>query len=188
LSENIKKVKNIKKIFSSAAEMVTDIVKNRHLIRKIFDAEEGIEYARKYFNKVVKEGNFDDWYGNTFKKYDLGEPLNFEGHHIIPVEVLESNPKLQELLLKYQDKFDFNSIDNGIPLQKKSLKYDVSGHANHPQYDDVMRKRIGEIMEDVNFSDERKFREIQDLVNNAKSKLETDVLLGNMDVNQITNF
>ena len=48
---------------------------------------------------MVKKGDFETWYNNVFKKYDLGEPLNFEVHHIIPISVLKDNEALQELLL-----------------------------------------------------------------------------------------
>jgi hypothetical protein len=146
LAENIRKVKNAKKVFSSAKEMAIDIVKNRNTIRKILDTDAGKAYARKYFDNIVKEGNFEDWYASTFKKYDLGEPLNFEAHHIIPIDVLEQNLELQELLFKFQDQFDFNSIDNGIPLPKKSLRFDQAGHANHPKYDMAIRKQVDDII------------------------------------------
>jgi hypothetical protein len=187
LGENIKKVKNIKKVFASAKEMVADIVNNRNTIRKVLDTDAGEVYVRKYFDNIVKEGNFDDWYVNTFKKYDLGEPLNFEVHHVIPVNVLEGNKELQDLLFKYQDKFDFNSIENGIPVPKKSLKFDQSGHANHPDYDAAVRKRMGEILSQ-DIPDSSKFEEIELIVKDIKNKLENEVLLGTYDVNNIVKF
>jgi hypothetical protein len=152
----------------------------------VLDTDAGKAYAKKYFDNIVKEGNFEEWYTNTFKKYDLDEPTNFEAHHVIPVNVLEGNKELQELLLKYQDRFNFNSLDNGIPLQKKRIDI-VNGHATHPDYDKAMAKRVEDIMNSP-INDTNKFEEIQNLINNAKNKLETDVLLGNKDVNQILNF
>ena len=96
----------------------------------------------------MKKGDFETWYNNVFKKYDLGEPLNFEVHHIIPISVLKKNKALQELLLwaeKNGKKFDFNGLDNAIPLQKKRLKYEISGHANHPDYDKAIIDKIKNI-------------------------------------------
>ena len=139
---------------------------------------------------MVKKGDFETWYNNVFKKYDLGEPLNFEVHHIIPISILKEKEALQELLLwaeKNGKKFDFNGIDNGMMLQKKSLKLDVNGHASHKKYSDAINKKITEI---INNSPTQKkaFEEIQGLIKKAKNKLEKEVLLGNKDVNDIVNF
>ena len=142
---------------------------------------------------MVKKGDFETWYNNVFKKYDLGEPLNFEVHHIIPISVLKDNEALQELLLwaeKNGKKFDFNGLDNAIPLQKKRLKYEISGHANHPDYDINLDEKITEIItspRNLN-KPEKAFEEIQELIQKSKDILEKDVLLGTKDVNQITKF
>ena len=140
---------------------------------------------------MVKKGDFETWYNNVFKKYDLGEPLNFEVHHIIPISVLEKNKALQELLLwaeKNGKKFDFNGLDNAIPLQKKRLKYEISGHANHPNYDKPIIERVNIILSNESYSELRKFNEIQTLIKNGKEKLETNVLLGTKNVNDIIDF
>ncbi|WP_281324514.1 AHH domain-containing protein [Flavobacterium sp. IMCC34518] len=109
----------------------------------------------------------------------------------MPVNVLENNKEFQELLLwaQKEDKvFDFNSIDNGIPLQKKSLKFEKTGHANHPDYDKVIDNKIKDIMSNDILDEGEKFEEVQKLINNTKQKLEKDVLLGNKDVNQILDL
>ena len=192
VGEEIKKVK-VKKIFNSAQEFAEDIVKNKTNIRKnILDLAETKDYARKYFDTVVKEGDFDDWFKNNFSKYEKGT-LNFEAHHIIPIDVLKTNPYLQKLLfdLKKADpnfSFDFNGIDNGMMLQKKSLKLDVNGHASHKKYSDVIDTKITEICSNKELSDIEKFDKIEDLIKNAKNKLEKEVLLGNKDVNDIVDF
>jgi len=192
VGEEIKKVK-VKKIFNSAQEFAEDIVKNKTNIRKnILDLAETKDYARKYFDTVVKEGDFDDWFKNNFSKYEKGT-LNFEAHHIIPIDVLKTNPYLQKLLfdLKKADpnfSFDFNGIDNGMMLQKKSLKLDVNGHASHKKYSDAIDTKITEICSNKELSDIEKFDKIEDLIKNAKNKLEKEVLLGNKDVNDIVDF
>jgi flagellar basal body-associated protein FliL len=106
---------------------------------------------------------------------------------VIPISVLEKNKELQDLLFKFQDRFDFNSIDNAIPLQKKSIKYDISGHANHPKYDSNITDKIRNIFEQSS-SDEIIFNRINNLINDIKNKLESDVLLGNKNVNDIIDF
>jgi hypothetical protein len=79
-------------------------------------------------------------------------------------------------------------MDNAIPLQKRSLKYDVTGHSNHPRYDRFMEGEIGKILTDPRFDDLGKFEKIQELVNKTKTKLEVDVLLGNRNVNDIVSW
>ena len=190
LGEEIKKVK-VKKIFNSAQEFAEDIIKNRSTIRNVLDSKIGKEYAKKYFEKMVKKGDFETWYNNIFKKYNLGEPLNFEVHHIIPISVLKENKALQELLLwaeKNGKKFDFNGLDNAIPLQKKRLKYEISGHANHPDYDKAIIDKIKNITNSKILKNEEKLDAIQNIIDKTKIKLEKEVLLGNKDVNDIINF
>jgi hypothetical protein len=139
----------------------------------------------------VKVGNFNDWYTNTFKAYSAGEPLNFEAHHVIPVNVLQKNPKLQNLLEWAKENgntFDFNGIDNGIPLPKKSIKFDQSGHANHPQYDNAVRIKIYQIINEPNYSNSKKMEELENIIEEIKNELKSKVLLGNMDVNNIAYF
>ena len=187
--------KNAEKIFNSAQELAEDIIKNRSTIRNVLDSKIGKEYAKKYFEKMVKKGDFETWYNNVFKKYDLGEPLNFEAHHIIPIDVLKTNPYLQKLLfdLKKADpnfSFDFNGIDNGMMLQKKSLKLDVNGHTSHKQYNFAIDKKVTEIItskRNLN-KPEKAFEEIQELIKKSKNRLEKEVLLGNKDVNDIVDF
>ena len=194
LGEEIKKVK-VKKIFNSAQEFAEDIVKNKKNIRKnILNLAETKDYARKYFETVVKEGDFDDWFKNNFSKYEKGT-LNFEAHHIIPIDVLKTNIDLQQLLfdLKKADpnfSFDFNGIDNGMMLQKKSLKLDVNGHASHKKYNDAIDAKITEIITSKrNLNKPKKaFEEVQELIKKSKNRLEKEVLLGNKDVNDIVNF
>jgi A nuclease family of the HNH/ENDO VII superfamily with conserved AHH/Fibronectin type III domain len=190
VAEKIKKVKNIKKVINNIADLVEDVVSNRKNIRKVLDAEEGIAYARKYFSKYVTNRSFEDWWAYA-KKYDLDDDLNFEVHHVIPVGVLEKNKDFQEVLLwaeKNGEKFDFNSIDNGIPLQKKKAKIDFNGHANHPEYDKVITEKVLKITESKVLDNSEKFDVIKNLIEKAKTKLESDVLLGNKDVNQILEF
>jgi len=184
--------KTVKKAFKNADELVADIVAKRSSIRKVLDADAGKAYAKKYFDKVVKNGNFEDWYENTFKKYDLkNEPLNFEVHHVIPINVLNKSPKLKELLYwaqKNGKQFDFNSVDNGIPLPKKRIKYDISGHSKHPKYDSAIEGKIHNILDNSLLDEGDKFNELRQLINNAKNKLEEEVLLGTRDVNEIIDL
>lgn len=184
-----KKVDDIK-IFKNVDELVTDIVRNRKKVRDVMDTKEGIEYAKKYFDKYVNGEQFEEWWAYA-KRYDLKDDLNFEVHHVIPIKVFEKNKQLQELLYwahKQGEKFDFNGIDNGIPLQKKKAKIDLNGHTNHPKYDVAITDKINTILNNPILDDLDKFNEIQSLIKSIKDKLEKEVLLGTKDVNQIINF
>ncbi|ATA89594.1 hypothetical protein CGC58_07535 [Capnocytophaga stomatis] len=191
--DNLAKAKNTLKTFNTAQELVDDIVANRSTIRKnIIELAESKAYAKKYFDKFVKQGDFDDWFKNTFAKYE-GNTLNFEAHHIIPVDVLKTNPDLKQLLFDLKKAnpdftFDFNGIDNGMMIQKKSLKLDINGHASHNDYNREIGKKISEIINNVNGDNELAFKQIQRLIKNTKNKLEQEVLLGTKNVNDIINF
>ena len=116
--------------------------------------------------------------------------LNFEVHHVIPIKVLEKNKNLQSLLFganQQGKRFNFNGIDNGIPLQKKKAKIDLNGHTNHPKYDIAITDKINDILTNAK-NEQDAFNKIINLINDTKNKLERDVLLGDMDVNQITSF
>ena len=79
-------------------------------------------------------------------------------------------------------------MDNAIPLQKKRLKYEISGHANHPDYDKAIDKKITEIINDSDGNNMLAFDRIKKLTQKSKDILEKEVLLGTKDVNQITKF
>jgi DNA repair ATPase RecN len=191
LAENIKKAK---KVFSSMQEMVEKVVKNRGALREsILDLSETKTLAREYAKHIgVPDNEFDNWFENTFKTYEGGTP-NFEAHHVIPVEVLQTNERFQQLLFDLQKadpnfNFDFNGIDNGMMLQKKSVNLDINtGHANHPQYNDAINKKINEILSTAK-NDNDAFNKIQNFINDTKNKLTNEVLLGNKDVNNIIDL
>jgi hypothetical protein len=202
VSEKIDDVINIgKKVFKSADEFANALYKARSDIRKaIINLPESKNLAIEYFEHIkktdlsLKNIKFDDWFENTFKKYESGTH-NFEAHHVIPADLLKSNPDLKKLLFDLHKadpdfKFDFNGLDNGIMLQKKSVNLDITGHASHKQYNDAMGSRISEIINNprnIN-KPERAFEEIQELIKSTKEKLKKDVLLGNKDVNDIISF
>lgn len=186
-----KAIKKSKKTFKSVDDLVSKVSKNRKDIRKVLDIPEGKAFGKKYFDKFVKDGtSFEEWWEYA-KQYDLNDDLNFEVHHVIPIKVLEKNEKLQEVFLWVQKngkEFDFNSINNGIPLQKKKVAIDLNGHTNHPAYDREITKKIVTITGSKILDNEGKFERIKSLIEKTKKTLENEVLLGNKDVNQILDF
>jgi hypothetical protein len=180
-----------KKTLANVGELVKDIVAKRKYIRdNIIELAESKELARLFAKKIgIKDADFEDWFKNSFKTTEKGT-INFQAHHVIPVEILEKNDKFNELLFRLQGKadFDFNGIDNGIMLQAKSINLDVAGHAKHKAYTDALDVKITEICSNAKIDDLDKLDRIKDLVSSAKEKLKKDVLLGNKDVNDIVNF
>ena len=75
-------------------------------------------------------------------------------------------------------------------LQKKSVGLEITGHTNHPQYNDAISEKITLIISDVRFSNKpkRAFDALKDFITSTKAKLKLEVLLGNKNVNQITNL
>lgn len=177
-------------ILDTPEDLYEKIEYYRATVRDVINTEEAKAYALKYFNKNVKGQTFEEWWEYA-KRYNVADDLNFEIHHIIPVKVLGKNPKLKELLFwaeKNGKKFEFNGLDNSIPIQKKKANIGLNGHTNHPAYDRAIEQKIDEICSDPNLDNIGKFEEIQDLINDTKIKLENEVLLGTKDVNHITNF
>ena len=190
-----------KRIPKNADEYATYIYETRSDIRKnIIDLPESKQLALEYFNKInnsskgLNDLEFKDWLEKTFK-HEKGT-LNFEAHHVIPVDVLTTNPELKNLIFELQKsdlnfKFDYNGIENGMMLQKKSNALEINGHTSHKKYNEAISKKISEIINKYpkNISGfKNAFDEIEDLIQTAKQKLKNDVLLGTKDVNDIINF
>jgi hypothetical protein len=191
--EKFEKV-SIKTVINSVKELVEDVVKKRGKIRQnIIELAESKQYAKLYANKIgIKDADFEDWFKNTFVKYE-GNTLNFEAHHVIPIDVLKTNPDLQKLLfdLKKADpnfNFDFNNIENGMMIQKKNLKLDVNGHTVHNKYNDAISNKITAIISEAGGDNQVAIKKIEKLIKNTKEKLKTDVLLGDKNVDDIIEF
>jgi hypothetical protein len=181
------------KVYKTLQELVDGIVKKREYIRKnILNLTETERLAIAYFNKYKTEINTDykTWFDNTFSTYEKGTP-NFEAHHVLPINVLEKNKEFQALLLWAEKNkvpaFDYNSIENGMMLPKKSVALDITGHGNHPEYDKLINAKIIEIIEN-NGNSVASINTIKAYIIKVKLKLESDVLLGSTNINDITSF
>jgi hypothetical protein len=78
----------------------------------VLDTDAGKAYAKKYFDNIVKEGNFEEWYTNTFKKYDLG-----------------GNKGLMEELLEKMTSPKFHKIRNDNPVISQYISMPALGYA-----------------------------------------------------------
>ncbi|WP_309607565.1 AHH domain-containing protein [Flavobacterium sp.] len=186
------------KVFNSAEELATAIYKARSTIRKnIINLQESKDLAKEFFEHIKKTDTslsnvqFDDWFINTFKKFE-SSTLNFEAHHVIPADVLKNNPDLKELLFELRKtdsnfNFDFNGIDNGMMIQKKSNALQINGHTVHNDYNREISKKISELIQNA-ATKEKAFEKVKKLISDTKNKLKQEVLLGTKNVNEIVNF
>lgn len=90
------------------------------------------------------EGKYALYYNGKMRE------ITFEAHHIVPKELL-LDPDLRELHIFVKNntnKFDFNGLDNGIPIHKYSKEFkELGGHGNHPDYSKLTKKKILQIKE-----------------------------------------
>ncbi len=134
--------------------------------------------------------DFEKWYKEVFLVTEKNTP-NFEGHHVIPVDILKGNDKFKELLLwaeKQGTPFDFNGAENGIMLQRRSVVLEEYGHARHDKYTEFVRKEISKILRGNVIDNKIALSKINVLVKDLKEKLKTEVLLGDKNVNDIISF
>ncbi|MET3047104.1 hypothetical protein [Flavobacterium covae] len=75
-------------ILNTPEDLYKKIEYYRHTVRDVLETEEAVIYARKYFDKYVKNQSFEEWWVYV-KKYNVADDLNFEVHHVIPIKVLE---------------------------------------------------------------------------------------------------
>lgn len=83
---------------------------------------------------------------------------------------------------------DFNGIENGMMMQKKSIKLEIDGHANHPKYDFALDKKITQIIADAGGNNVKALADIRKLIEKTKKTLKDDVLLGTKNVNDVIDF
>lgn len=170
---------------------------NKDIRKAIVDLAESRTVAQKYFNRIKQNptihisdytlhlDDFETWYTSVFKS-DL-----FEAHHMIPKNVLRDNLNLQQILnwAKSNNKiWDFGGIDNGIMLQKRKMNTVgevVGDHANHPNYDIQISRKIDNIFAQNNGNMAEAFDDVLDFVNDLRDQLNRDVVDGNFIVNNL---
>ena len=187
-----------KKSILNAAELVADIVKKRGNIKGIKLLQESKDLASDFFktNKDLIDdaykGDFDKWYNDIYTNGLKKTVAPFEAHHVIPIDILKTNDKLNNLLfdLKKADpnfNFDFNGIENGIMIQKKNINLDLNGHGKHNEYSLAISAKVTAII-DATADQQEAFVKIKSLISNTKETLKNEVLLGSKNVNDIRSF
>ena len=182
----------------NAAELVADIVKKRGNIKGIKLLQESKDLASDFFktNKDLIDdaykGDFDKWYNDIYTNGLKKTVAPFEAHHVIPIDILKTNDKLNNLLfdLKKADpnfNFDFNGIENGIMIQKKNINLDLNGHGKHNEYSLAISAKVTAII-DATADQQEAFVKIKSLISNTKETLKNEVLLGSKNVNDIRSF
>jgi hypothetical protein len=103
----------------------------------------------------------------------IGIKSTEEAHHIIPVQVLKDNEVVQKAV---EDGFEFNSADNGIPLEKYKVGPPESGrHGPHPNYNDQIKKHLewwSEQPANQGYTPTQAREYIQDLISDIRNQIE----------------
>lgn len=113
----------------------------------------------------------------------------FQAHHKIPYELLRDMPELREILdwaKKNGKEFNFNEIENGVMVQRKSLDLDVSGHANHPHYTDELRARILDLYKISKGDMAKAYKRLSNLLMEIDKKIMDDVIKGAKNIDDLT--
>jgi hypothetical protein len=165
-----------------------DITRQRStIVNKVREISNDIAalYWRNPAIDVLKEGylpnRYDDWVNEVFK---TGK---FEAHHIIPIDVLEQNEKLQKLMKWAKDngklsELDFNSIDNGIMIAKKNLRDEIPGHSRHDAYSQQINTKLDGLIETYDYAT---FNKIKVEISKIRQQLIDDVVTNNKNVNDL---
>lgn len=164
----------------------------------VLAATETKNISKLYWNKLYSrldpkyQNPTDDigyklWHEEYFIKSEAGV-ANFEAHHIIPNNVLKNDPILQDIILYANDNhgFNFNSIENGIMIQKKDA-YVGTIHTNHSRYDNIIKLKLENVKEAWKKNEELGYKKLKDLINETEDQLVTQVVNGQNTVN-LLNF
>lgn len=166
----------------------------------IVGSTKSLEIAKQYFAKIrnnpldypidMRVGSLSeqDWINQKFLITN-----NFQGHHVIPKQALESK-NLRKILDWAESngklgEFDFGTESNGIMLsRRKSNGVDVVGdHANHPQYN---RQIINLLESNATYfprgDPSEGFKNLKLLAAKLKDDLQLNVVNGSNIVNDLT--
>jgi hypothetical protein len=156
---------NAAEVYTQNANIRNRVILNKGALEKVFNkpvVSAYIERFKKYDildingNKIdinpSNESQIKELFEGKYALYYNGKmrEITFEAHHIVPKELL-LDPDLRELHIFVKNntnKFDFNGLDNGIPIHKYSKEFkELGGHGNHKEYNRLTKKKILDIKE-----------------------------------------
>jgi hypothetical protein len=160
-------------------------------IRALRESDNIADY---YWDNVpASRYNYTDkalWLNQAFRNGSGARSPLFQAHHVIPIDVLETNADLQKLFKWARDNghstFDYNNIDNGIMVITRKVKLDINGHGNHPNYSAKIQTKVSDIIGRKGMSVDA-INEIKDEINRIKNKINSDVIRGTFDIDNL-NF
>jgi hypothetical protein len=142
----------------------------------------------------LTEMNIDNLFKNKYFIEYNGKliPLKFEAHHIIPKDLLldEDMIELRNFVSRNKENFDFNGIDNGIPVHKLDAKYpELGGHSSHPEYNNLSREKIVEIKAKSTikgtFYQDIFDKKLLDHINDTREKIINEVIAESKKINHL---
>jgi hypothetical protein len=143
--------------------------------------------AEDYWNNPLtkREGytDFNAWYRDKFLN-KLSDAAPFQAHHLLPIDVLYTNKKLQDIIQWAEkngrlNELNLNGLDNGIMLS-------IADHsAPHPNFSTQMFNKVVAIGEEA-VDSSKKFDNLKNLLNDVKQQIKTEVVQGSKKLNEIT--
>jgi hypothetical protein len=157
-------------------------------------SKSGDDIAKYYWDNVPAARydytDYNEWLDKAFRNGSGARSPLFQAHHVIPIDVLETNADLQKLFKWARDNghptFDFNNIDNGIMVITKKVNLDINGHGNHPNYSAKIQTKITQIITDNGMSVSA-INAVKAEINRIKDKINSDVIRGTFDIDNL-NF
>lgn len=156
---------NAAEVYTQNANIRNRVILNKGALEKVFNkpvVSAYIERFKKYDildingNKIdinpSNESQIKELFEGKYALYYNGKmrEITFEAHHIVPKELL-LDPDLRELHIFVKNntnKFDFNGLDNGIPIHKYSKEFkELGGHGSHKKYNELTKEKILDIKE-----------------------------------------
>lgn len=140
----------------------------------------------------LTETNIENLFKNKYFMKHNGKlvPLKFEAHHIIPKDLLLDDDmiELRNFVSRNKENFDFNGLDNGIPVHKFDSDYPkMGGHASHPAYNKLSKEKIKEIVTDSEidgiFRQSLFDKKLSNYINATRQKIIDEVITESKKIN-----
>ncbi|KFF06426.1 AHH domain-containing protein [Flavobacterium reichenbachii] len=181
------------------------VIKNKGVLQKALN-KKVIQTYKERFLKIdlrdakgikidvanLSDEHIEDLFKNKYFMKHNGKllPLKFEAHHIIPKDLLldDDMVELRNFVSRNKENFDFNGLDNGIPVHKLDAGFsELGGHSNHKKYNNLSRKKIKEIVKDSEidgvFRQSLFDKKLSNYINSTREKIINEVITDSKKIN-----
>lgn len=184
------------------------VIKNKGVLQKALN-KKVIQTYKERFLKVdlrdakgikidvanLSDEHFENLFKNNYFMKHNGKliPIKFEAHHIIPKDLLldDDMVELRNFVSRNKENFDFNGLDNGIPVHKLDADFpELGGHSSHKKYNNLSKKRILDIkdqsLDEYGLFDQNLFdKKLSNYINKTREKIITEVIEESKKINNL---